>query len=79
MATLEDRRREEFRRALARDRPLIEPNDAERSNGWTAEALTAYVAEQEAAQSLRMDQRSMMRKTRPVRANSKYSKFRWRR
>lgn len=71
----------EFRRAHAKtaDRPVVEPTDEEKRNGWTAETLTAYVADQEAAQSVRSDPSSVARKVVPTRANSRYSPHRWRR
>ena len=58
--------------------PLIEPTDEEKRNGWTAETLTAYVHEQRAAQTVRIDPKSFSRQARPTRANSKYSPFKWR-
>ena len=60
--------------------PKIQPTAEEARNGWTAETLTAYHAEQKASQTLRIDPGSTVRrKAPPVRANSKYSPLRWRR
>ena len=58
---------------------LVQPTAEEARNGWTAETLTAYLAEQKAAQSLRMDPSSTLRrKAPPVRANSSYRPLKWR-
>lgn len=35
--------------------PLTEPSADEARNGWTAETLSAYLAEQTASQALRLD------------------------
>lgn len=75
---LEDRQRDEFRRALKSDHPPVEPTEEEKRNGWTTETLTAYVAEQEAAGLLRADPMSAFRAKRPMKANSRYNPFRWR-
>jgi len=76
-------RRRQFRAALKaaeEGQALIQPTADEAKNGWTAETLTAYVAEQKAAQSLRIDPSSALRrKAPPVRANSKYRPLKWRR
>lgn len=75
----EDRLREEFVAALDDVKPeLIEPTATDLRNGWTAETLTAYCAEQKAAQSVRMNPGSAARQVRPQTANSKYSPFKWR-
>lgn len=76
MTNLRERRqRDAFNRALeANDRPLIEPSEDEKRNGWTATSLTQYVIEQDAAASLRLD--PAMRQTRPRRCNSRYNPFR---
>lgn len=60
-------------------RPIVEPTAGEARNGWTAESLTDYVADQTAAQSMRVNPHSLSRRTRPARANSRYSPLRWRR
>lgn len=86
----EDRRREkdaaqrrEFQGALKAAEaatPLIEPSADEIKNGWTAESLSSYVAEQRASQELRVDPASAMNRQgrRPRRANSRYRPLRWR-
>lgn len=81
MTSLENQQRDEFKRALkAGEGPLVEPTDDEKRNGWTAETLTAYLAEQKAASALRIDPHSAMNRAarKPVRANSKYNPHRWR-
>lgn len=45
----------------------IEPTADERRNGWTAETLTAYVAERRAAQSLWFDPAHPSRRRIPTR------------
>ena len=74
--------RRQFRAALQAaeaSRPPMEPTAEDVRNGWSAQALTAYHAEQAASQSLRMDPSSVLRrKPRPIRANSKYRPLRWR-
>ncbi len=59
---------------------LIEPSSEEARNGWTAETLTPYLAEQTAAQAERIDPVSPQRKRarRPTRATSGYRPLRWR-
>ncbi len=58
---------------------LIEPTEEEAKNGWTAEALTAYVAERSRAQDgIIMFDPKYRRRARPRWANSRYSLFRWR-
>ncbi len=58
----------------------VEPSADEARNGWTAETLTTYLAEQTAAQAERIDPASVARKRarRPTRANSGYRPLRWR-
>ena len=58
--------------------PAVEPTPDEARNGWTAETLTEYVRERTAAQSLRIDPMSTVRRTPPRRANSVYRPLRWR-
>lgn len=59
---------------------LIEPSPDEIQNGWTAESLTAYIREQSAAQSLRIDPASQLRYTPPRIANNRYRPIHhWRR
>ena len=59
-------------------RPIerIEPTPEEAANGWTADTLSAYVAERRAAEDARIDPRAR-RQTRPMWANG--SKWHWRR
>lgn len=70
-----------FKAALAEaETGAVEPTPEEARNGWTAESLGQYLAEQQAAQSLRIDPSSPFRKTaRPRRANGKYNPHKWRR
>ncbi|MGB0971934.1 MAG: hypothetical protein ACPGVG_13380 [Mycobacterium sp.] len=49
-------------------------SDAERRNGWTADALRAYHAERTKAAAGRI----FRAKARPQTANSRYRVFRWR-
>lgn len=60
--------------------PLIQPTPGEARNGWTAESLTAYVQEQQASATLRVDPSSSMRQQgrRPQRQNRQYRPLRWR-
>lgn len=60
--------------------PLIEPNADEIRNGWTAEALTTYVAERNAGAEVKVDPRSLHRRVarRPRAQNTDYDPFRWR-
>ena len=60
--------------------PLVEPTEDERRNGWTAEALTNYLAERTAGQALKLDPHSLHNRMdrRPRAANSRYSPLRWR-
>lgn len=59
---------------------LVEPNEDERRNGWTAESLTAYLAERKAGQTLAIDPHSIQRRmaAKPRQQNSKYNIFHWR-
>ena len=67
-------------KAAEKTQALIAPTAEEARNGWTPETLTAYVAEQTAAQTLRIDPSSALRrKGPPMRANSKYRPLTWRR
>ena len=75
--TLFDRLADEFRAVLGyaeREQRLIEPTAEEAANGWTAEALTAYMAERAAGQSLAADAGSLQRRAgaRPRWANNRY-------
>lgn len=83
MTKLEEQQQKEFNRALkaTEGSPLLQPTEDEARNGWTPESLTAYVAEQDAAASLKIDPRSALNRAsrKPARANSRYSPFRWRR
>ncbi len=66
-AGLLKRLNEEWARALRAARsstPLVEPTEAEKKNGWTAEKLTDYIAERKAATALQQDPHSAVR-TRP--------------
>ena len=58
----------------------IEPTEAEKRYGWTAETLTAYHAEREAAQGQAVDINSIQRQRqrRPRIQNHKYNPKRWR-
>lgn len=65
MPKLWERLREEFDRVFAATRErqaLIEPTPEEARNGWTAETLTDYVAEREAAQAIAVDPTSAARR-----------------
>ncbi len=64
-----------------RKQPLVEPNEDEKRNGWTAETLTAYVAGRRAASSLRADPHSLHRRAgaRPITTSKAgYRPKRWR-
>lgn len=73
----------EFKRALKgveAEQALIEPSQDELRNGWTAETLTSYIAEQSAAQSLRINPGSAMRRQPVTHCRNKYSPTKhWRR
>lgn len=80
---IERQQAEEFRevhRSAKAGQPVVEPTPDEARNGWTAETLTAYLAEQTTSQTLRIDAGSLHRRLarRPDRANSKYRPHRWR-
>lgn len=72
----------QFRSALKEAEATLEPvipTEIEARNGWTTESLTAYVAEQWAAQSMRLDPHSVTRrKALPRVANHRYRPLRWR-
>ena len=70
----------ETRRTSIKEQEKIEPTEEEKKNGWTAESLTAYLAERKAAQSLGIDVNSFYRKSlqRPMAQNHKYNPLRWR-
>lgn len=80
--TLLDRLADEFRAVLGhaeRKQEMIEPTAEEAANGWTAEALTAYIAERAAGQSLAADPGSLQRRAgaRPRWANNGYNPMRF--
>ena len=58
----------------------IEPTVEEKRNGWTKEALTKYLAERNAGQSLSVDVNSLHRRVarRPNEQNHSYRPHRWR-
>jgi hypothetical protein len=59
---------------------LVYPSQEEARNGWTARALTDYIAERAAGQELKIDPNSLHRRRakRPRVQNSKYNPHRWR-
>lgn len=59
---------------------LIEPNEEEKKNGWTAETLTNYLAECRAGQTLSTDVHSLHRRQarKPNTQNHRYRVHRWR-
>jgi hypothetical protein len=67
------------REALAEGKQ-VEPTEEERRNGWTARALTEYLAERAAGQSLAIDVNSLHRRNarRSGEANHHYRPHRWR-
>lgn len=71
---------DETRRDVDGAQHLVVPTDEEKRNGWTAEALTEYVAEREAGAALAVDPHSLQRRvaSRPRAQNSKYDAHRWR-
>ena len=79
-----ERERQEFKKALAateaKQPALVQPNDEEARNGWNPETLTAYLNEQSASASLRVDPHSTFnrRARRPTKANNRYRPQRWR-
>lgn len=81
--TLKDRLCDEWARvhAEAQQMPVIEPTPDEARNGWTAETLTAFHAEQRAAEALKHDRASLYSRvtTRPGHQNKgRYHPHRWR-
>ncbi len=73
---------EEFDKALNEakvQQERVEPSPDERRNGWTTETLSAYLANQKAAQTLRIDPHSALNRhaRRPTRC-AKYRPLRWR-
>lgn len=59
--------------------PLEQPTADEARNGWTAESLRLYRIDQAAAQAVRIDPKSLLRRTRQTRANKGgYRPLRWR-
>lgn len=82
MTKFDEAQATEFRKTLAAvDQPLVEPTADEKRNGWDAEELTKYLAEQQAAASLRIHPHSLRNRVdrRGFRQVSKYNPFRWRR
>lgn len=83
MKTLSDKLADELddiRREADDVQELVEPTEEEKRNGWTAETLTAYLAERLAGQTLAVDPNSVHRKLarRPSAQNHKYRPHRWR-
>lgn len=76
--------RERLYRQQANIQPRVEPTKEEERNGWTAETLTAYLNEQNAAAQQKIDPNSKFRKMqrRPKRQNGvwngMYRPLRWR-
>ena len=69
-------------KAAEAEQPLVPPTADEARNGWTAAALTAYLAERAASQSLKADAASLFRRwqDRPREANHRYDPHKiWRR
>lgn len=62
------------------EQELVEPTDEEKRNGWTAEALTKYLAERRAGAAVATDPHSLHRRLsrRPREQNHTYSPLRWR-
>lgn len=59
--------------------PLEEPTADELRNGWTAESLHAYRVDQAAAQAVKIDPKSLLRRRPQVKANKgSYRPLRWR-
>lgn len=82
--TLRERLADEFDRIFAhveRQQELVEPTEDEARNGWTAEALTQYLAERTTGQSIMCDPHSLQSRAakRPRFANNCYDPFRMRR
>jgi hypothetical protein len=61
-------------RVAEREQALVQPTPEEVRNGWTAEALTAYVAERTAGQAMTIDVASLFRRLqdRSREANHRY-------
>lgn len=68
---------DEERRIALEEGRLVEPTRLEKRNGWTAEALTAYLAERAVSQLNVADIHSRPQK-RPSEANHHYRPHRWR-
>lgn len=71
---------ETARREAIAQQQIVEPTEEEKRNGWTAKALTAYLTDRLAAQSLSLDVSSLHRRLarRPNEANHHYRPLRWR-
>lgn len=71
---------DEAQRAAFDRTPLTQPTAAERRNGWTAEALTQYLADREAGAAVNIDPNSLHRRmaARPTSQNHRYRPHRWR-
>jgi hypothetical protein len=54
----------------------VQPTPGEAANGWTAAALSRYIQERNAAAGEAILNR---KPAKPMRCNSKYSVFKWRR
>ena len=68
--------------AAEAEQPPVQPTADEARNGWTAAALTAYLAERAASQALKADGASLFRRwqDRPREANHRYDPHKiWRR
>lgn len=81
--TIWDRLADEFEKVFSfaqRHQDLVEPTDAEAANGWTAEALTRYLAERATGQTLAVDPHSLHRRVakRSRYANNRYNPLKWR-
>jgi hypothetical protein len=81
--TLADRLADELDEAFEAadaNQELVEPTEDERRNGWTAETLSQYLAEQRAGQSLRIDPHSLQNRVaaRSSEQNHRYNPHRWR-
>jgi len=80
---LSDRLFEEMdlaRREALNKNEIIQPNEEEKRNGWTAETLTKYLQERHAAQSVMVNIKSLNRQAarRKDVQNHKYKPRRWR-
>ena len=69
---------DDARRRVVIEGGEVEPTEAEARNGWTATALTSYLRERLAAQSLWIDPSSLRRRVKPSRQNMAYNPHRWR-